>query len=46
MSPKQFEHNIREAVRDGVARTLGAVGLCGVALIHLLDLPGKFGEVP
>ena len=34
------------AVRDGIARTVAVVGLAGVALIHLLDLPGKFSETP
>jgi hypothetical protein len=34
------------AVRDGIARTLAVIGLAGVALIHLLDLPGKFQETP
>ncbi len=32
--------------RETVQRTLGVVGLAGIALIHLLDLPGKFGETP
>jgi hypothetical protein len=35
-----------EAVRDGAARAVAAVGLSGVALIHLLDLPGKLSETP
>jgi hypothetical protein len=43
MSPQQA---IREAVNDGVARVVAVVGLCGVALIHLLDAPGKFTETP
>jgi hypothetical protein len=30
------------AVRDGVARATAVAGLAGVALIHLLDLPGTF----
>ena len=30
------------AVRDGIARAVAIVGLAGVALIHLLDLPGTF----
>ena len=34
------------AVRDGVTRAVAVVGLAGIALIHLLDLPGKFGETP
>lgn len=29
-----------------VARAVGALALAGVALIHLLDLPGKIKEVP
>src|SRR5437762_12788639 len=31
---------------DLITRAVGIVGLCGIALIHLLDLPGKFDEVP
>ena len=27
-------------------RGVGAIGLAGIALVHLLDLPGKFHEVP
>jgi hypothetical protein len=34
------------AVRDGIARTIAVIGLAGVALIHLLDLPAKFQETP
>jgi hypothetical protein len=37
---------LAHAVRDGIARTVAVVGLAGVALIHLLDLPGKFQETP
>ena len=37
---------LARAVRDGIARTIAVVGLAGVALIHLLDLPGKFSETP
>lgn len=40
------ERQVRRAVRDGITRSAAAIGLLGVALIHLLDLPGKFGEVP
>jgi hypothetical protein len=29
-----------------VARAVAVIGLAGIALIHLLDLPGKFHEVP
>jgi hypothetical protein len=37
---------LARAVRDGIARTVAVVGRAGVALIHLLDLPGKFQETP
>ena len=33
-------------VGDGAARAAAAVGLAGVGLIHLLDIPGKFTETP
>jgi hypothetical protein len=33
-------------VSDGVARSVGAIGLAGIALIHLLDLPGQLSEAP
>jgi hypothetical protein len=34
------------AVRDAAGRAVAAVGLTGVALIHLLDVTGKFSETP
>src|SRR3954471_4528385 len=34
------------SVRDAVHRAAAVVGLAGVALIHLLDAPGKFTETP
>ena len=37
---------IRDAVRDGITRGLAAIGLAGMALIHLLDLPGQLSETP
>jgi len=37
---------IHAAVRDGIARGVAAIGLAGVALIHLLDLPGQLSETP
>jgi hypothetical protein len=37
---------VHEAVRDGIVRAVAVVGLTGVALIHLLDAPGKFSETP
>jgi hypothetical protein len=33
-------------VRDLAARAVGAVGLAGIGLIHLLDAPGKYSETP
>ena len=38
------QEEVTVAIRDGIARTLAVVGLAGVALIHLLDAPGKFEE--
>ena len=32
--------------RHVVRRGISAVGLVSVALIHLLDVPGKFDELP
>jgi hypothetical protein len=37
---------IRAAVRDSIARGVAVIGLAGVALIHLLDLPGQLSETP
>jgi hypothetical protein len=34
------------AIRDGITRGVAVVGLAGVALIHLIDAPGKFTETP
>ena len=34
------------AIRDGIARAVVAIGLAGVALIHLLDLPGQLSASP
>ena len=38
--------SIEHAVREVVARAVAAVGLAGIALIHLLDAIGKFHETP
>src|SRR3954471_24872284 len=35
-----------DAAREVVARAVAAVGLAGIALIHLLDSIGKFQETP
>jgi Na+/proline symporter len=37
---------IADVVHDTITRTVAIVALCGIALIHLLDLPGKFSETP
>jgi hypothetical protein len=37
---------IRDAVRDGIARTVAVLGLATFALIHLLDLPGTMKGTP
>jgi hypothetical protein len=46
MSTTQQHADVREAVRDGIARTLAVVGLAGMALIHLLDLPATITGTP
>jgi hypothetical protein len=35
-----------ELIRDGAARAVGALGLVGIGLIHLLDVQSKFSETP
>jgi hypothetical protein len=42
MSNAELHH----AVRDGIARGLGIVGLAGIALVHVIDAPGQFADVP
>ena len=49
MTTKQADLNLQDpsaVVRDGVTRAVAVIGLAGIALIHLLDLPGKFDETP
>lgn len=43
--PLQPEH-LDAATRDAVTRGAGVVGLLGVGLVHLLDVPGKIVETP
>jgi hypothetical protein len=38
--------DVHRAIRDGITRGVAVVGLAGVALIHLIDAPGKFTETP
>jgi hypothetical protein len=46
MTNSQINDQLGAAVRDGVARAAGVVGLAGIGLIHLLDLPSKLNETP
>ena len=46
MTNQDFHLEVRSAVRDGIARAIAAVGLAGIGLIHLLDVPGKLEETP
>lgn len=34
------------SIREQVSRGVGAIGVAGIGLIHLLDAPGKFSETP
>jgi hypothetical protein len=43
MGSDMLERRLQFAVRDGVTRALGAIGLCGMALIHAIDAPSHFG---
>ncbi|MDQ6607479.1 MAG: hypothetical protein M3Z06_13145, partial [Actinomycetota bacterium] len=46
MTNSQINDQLAAAVRDGVARAAAVVGLTGIGLIHLLDLPSKLEETP
>jgi hypothetical protein len=46
MNDSQITDRLVSAVRDGVARAVGVVGLAGIGLIHLLDLQSKMTETP
>jgi hypothetical protein len=46
MTNSQINDQLGAAVRDGVARAAGVVGLAGIGVIHLLDLPSKLNETP
>ena len=35
---------VDSTVRDAVARAVGALGMAGIGLIHLIDIPGKLHE--
>jgi hypothetical protein len=41
-----MDHIHRSSHDEGLARTLGAIGLMGIALIHFLDVFSKFRETP
>lgn len=40
------DRTMSDAVNDAITRTVAIVGLCSIALIHVLDVPGKFTETP
>lgn len=44
--PYATHDHLTAATRDGVARGAAVVGLLGVGLVHLLDVPGKITETP
>ena len=46
MTKQNPSQSLQVAVRDGAARAIGAMGMMGIALIHLLDLPGKLTDTP
>lgn len=37
---------ITSAVRNAVVRAVGALGMAGIGLVHLIDIPGKYYETP
>jgi hypothetical protein len=37
---------VDSTVRDAIARAVGALGLAGIGLVHLIDIPGKLHETP
>jgi hypothetical protein len=43
-SPDPAEHRLHHLARDITTRAVTAVGLAGIALIHLLDSIGKYNE--
>jgi hypothetical protein len=38
--------DVQDVVKDAIARAVAIIGLGAIALIHLLDAPGKFDETP
>src|SRR5262249_8410568 len=45
-TPMNIQHELRQAIRDGVSRATAVVALAGVALIHVLDAPDTFSAAP
>jgi hypothetical protein len=43
MDERALDRKLQLAVRDGVTRAIGVLGLCGMALIHAIDAPSHFG---
>jgi hypothetical protein len=39
---RETSPDLHTVVRDGITRTIGAIGLAGVALIHTIDAPSHF----
>ena len=46
MTTGETREQLAAVVQDGIARTVAIAALGAIALIHLLDLPGKFDETP
>lgn len=44
--PASLPHAVAHTSHRIVARAVAAIGLLGIGLIHLLDLPGKLKETP
>lgn len=41
-----IDPTVDSTVRDAIARAVGALGMAGIGLVHLLDAPGKYTETP
>lgn len=41
-----IDPTVGRTVRDAIARAVGALGMAGIGLVHLLDAPGKYTETP
>ena len=43
MDERRLDRKLQLAVRDGITRGIGVIGLAGMALIHVIDAPSHFG---